>query len=195
MNATSEPAASIVITSLGHGNRTQGEFVELLTGAGLTLLVDVRRFPGSKRHPHMRKSELEAALPVAGIEYRHAVDLGGYRDPAPGSLHDGLPDEASRGYADHMDGPVFRRAYARLLELGAQRPTAIMCAEMAPTHCHRALLCDYLVLHGVRVVHLLAPGRAETHVVNPRAARRDDGGLLYRAPDAGQLGLFGGLGA
>ena len=195
MSGSPEPAAPIVITSLGHGNRTQGEFVELLESAGLTLLVDVRRFPGSKRHPHMRKAELQVALPAAGIEYRHAVDLGGYRDPRPDSPHDGLPDDAARGYADHMEGPVFRRACARLLELGAKRPTAIMCAEMAPTHCHRALLCDHLVLHGVRVVHLLAPGRAEAHVVNPRAARRDDGRLLYRAPDAGQLGLFGCLGA
>lgn len=186
--------APILVTSLGHGNRTQGELVELLRGAGLELLIDVRRFPGSKRHPHMRKAELEVALPAAGFEYRHAVDLGGYRDPCPDSPHDGLLDDASRGYADHMQTPLFRRAFLRLLELAAQRRTAIMCAEMAPTHCHRAFLCDALLVHGARVEHLLAPGRVEPHALHPRAQPRDDGGLLYRAPDAGQASLFGASG-
>lgn len=189
-SAQDAPRAPVVLTTLGHGHRSQADLLALLRGAGLLRLVDVRRYPASRRHPHMNRDSLAAALAEGGVEYRHAESLGGYRQPRPDSLHDGLDDEALRGYADHMETPVFRRALAHLLELAAQRPTAVMCAESAPTHCHRALLSDACVNAGARVVHLLDATHRVEHVLHPRARRRPDGALHYRAPDAFQLGLF-----
>jgi len=183
-------APPVTVTTLGHGHRSHAELLALLAAGGVRLLVDVRRYPASRRQPHMNKATLAAALAEAGVEYRHAEDLGGYRTPRVDSPHDGLPDEALRGYADHMRTAAFRRALEHLLLLAAQAPTAILCAETSPQHCHRALLSDALLVRGARVLHLLAADHVEAHALHPCARVEPDGHLLYRAADAGQLDLF-----
>ena len=77
-------------------------------------LVDVRRYPVSRRHPQFGRERLAAALHEAGIAYVHELDLGGHRDPHPDSPNTGLPEGAFRGYADHMATPAFAAALARV---------------------------------------------------------------------------------
>src|SRR4051794_30113641 len=43
----------MTIYTVGHGTRTTEELVAVLRGAGVGRLIDVRRHPGSKRHPHL----------------------------------------------------------------------------------------------------------------------------------------------
>ena len=175
--------------SLGHSTRTLAEFVELCRTHEVRRVVDVRRYPVSRRHPHFAKETLALELPRAGIHYVHLVDLGGHREPRPDSRHTALVDGAFRGYADHMETPAFGAALAHLVTLARERRTALMCAEARPDDCHRKLLCDRLVASGVEVLHALD----ETHVEAHRPAREavlEHGRLVYRAPQ--QLGLFDG---
>jgi uncharacterized protein (DUF488 family) len=152
------------------------------------LLVDVRRFPVSRRHPQFSRDALAAALDAAGIAYRHEPDLGGHREPRPDSPNTGWRNAAFRGYADHMATPAFAEALARLL--AAPPRTAVMCAEGDPARCHRQLIADALVARGIAVQHLLAPGRAETHLLNPRARVGPDGTLSYPGTAGRQPSLF-----
>ena len=64
---------------VGHGAASQAEVTKLLRDAGVTCLVDVRRYPGSRTHPHVGREALARWLPMAGIGYRWEERLGGRR--------------------------------------------------------------------------------------------------------------------
>jgi uncharacterized protein (DUF488 family) len=181
------PAAAPVVWSLGHSTRTLAEFVALCRVHEVRRIVDVRRYPTSRRHPHFAKDSLALALPREGLHYVHLVDLGGHREPRPDSRHTALVDGAFRGYADHMETPAFAAALAHLMTLARERRTAVMCAEARPDDCHRKLLCDRLVALGVEVLHARDEHTVEPHRLAP-AAELERGQLVYRAPH--QPGLF-----
>jgi len=167
-----------VIFTVGHSIRPQNELIAILEEARVKLLVDVRRFPGSRRHAQFGKEALSAGLSAAGIAYRHEPDLGGRREPRPDSPHTAWRVAGFRGYADHMASPEFRAALERLIAQ-QQTPTAVMCAEAVPWKCHRQLIADALVARAVEVVHLLGPGQRQPHVLSPAAVLRGDGALVY----------------
>jgi len=173
-----------VIYTVGHSTRPQQELIAILKAAGVELLVDVRRFPGSRRHPQFGKEALRAGLAREGIAYRHEPDLGGRRDPRPDSPNTAWRVAAFRGYADHMASPEFRRALDRLVA-EPHVPTAVMCAEAQPSQCHRQLIADALVARGLEVVHLLAPGQRQVHVLSPAAVLRRDGTVAYASSRPG----------
>ena len=72
------------IFTVGHGRRDADELVAVLREAGAATLVDVRRFPGSRRNPQFNQRRLAETLEQAGIRYLHAVELGGRRSGEPG---------------------------------------------------------------------------------------------------------------
>ena len=166
------------ILTVGHSNHDESEFIELLQGAGIQLIADVRRYPGSRRQPHFERSALAALLREAGIDYRWLGEsLGGRRRPSPDSTNDGWESEQFRGYADHMQTDEFRRGLDRLETLASAGATAIMCAEAEPSRCHRGLLSDALLLRGWQVLHVLDSVATE-HVPSP-AMRTVDGRPVY----------------
>jgi uncharacterized protein (DUF488 family) len=170
-----------VIFTVGHSTRPQAELIAILEDAGIRLLVDVRRFPGSRRHPQFGKEALHAGLSAASIAYRHEPDLGGRREPRADSPNTAWRVGAFRGYADHMASPEFRAALERLVA-GAGVPTAVMCAEARPAQCHRQLIADAPVARGTEVVHLIAPGQRQAHVPHPAAVLDESGVVSYPAP-------------
>jgi uncharacterized protein (DUF488 family) len=164
-----------MLLTFGHGTATAEQMTELLRGAGVAVLIDVRTAPGSRRHPHVARAELERWLPEAGISYRWDKRLGGFRRPAPDS-----PDTAWR------EG--FLTAVDEVLAQARTDPTAVMCAESLWWRCHRRLLADFVTAaRGVPVRHLMHDGRIEEHRLSPGLRRRDDGLLVY---DAGQPTLL-----
>lgn len=176
-----------MIYTIGHGNREIGEFIEMLTSAGIQCLVDVRAYPASRRHPHFGRAALEASLPPAGMRYVWEGEaLGGRRKPSKDSPNIALRHPAFRAYADHMATQAFRAAAERLAETARAGPTAVMCAERLPWQCHRFLISDYLVAGGDEVVHLVNPGKRQAHRLNP-VARPRDGHLVYDAGTQGKL--------
>ena len=167
------------IWTVGHSTRPIEELIEALASFEIKVLVDVRSFPGSRRYPHFNREQLKASLAAAGIEYRHFPELGGRRRVRPDSLNMAWRNESFRGYADYMETDDFRTAVARLLDIARTRRTAIMCAEAVWWRCHRSLISDYLKAKGVEVIHIMAPGRSESHPYTS-AARIVNGELSYR---------------
>jgi uncharacterized protein (DUF488 family) len=166
----------VTVFTIGHGVRSAEGLIETLAEAGVRTLVDVRRFPGSRRNPQFNQAPLAATLAVAGIGYRHAVELGGRLSGEPGEERFGcIRVAAFRSYAARMGTTAWQEALAE--ELAQQQPMCFMCAETVPWRCHRKLISDLLVARGHTVVHLLAPGRHEHHRLSSEADARD--GALY----------------
>lgn len=170
------------VFTVGHSNLESADLLALLRSADISALVDVRRFPVSKRHPQHARPMLEHALRGAGIGYTFlGSELGGKLEPVlpiERSENRALREPASRAYADALDSPAFQSGLARLEALARARPTAVMCAERDWRQCHRRILSDVLVANGFRVFHL-APGPArEPHALDPQA-RVADGRLTY----------------
>src|SRR2546425_6850769 len=155
--------SSRTIWTIGHSTRSLGEFVVLLGEHRVQFLADIRRFPTSQRVPWTAKASLAKALSEGGIGYEHFEDLGGFRKPLPGSVNTAWRNLGFRGYADYMASTEFSGALNRLIVVAAERRTAIMCAEAVPWKCHRSLLSDALLVHGVRVIHILSPGKTDDH--------------------------------
>jgi uncharacterized protein (DUF488 family) len=177
----------VTVFTIGHSTRPIADFIALLTAAAVECVVDVRRFPGSRRQPQYNSEALARSLAAAGIEYRHMPALGGRRGARAGnepSPHTLWREEGFRNYADYAETPEFRRAFAELLDLARRRSIAIMCAEAVWWRCHRRIIADYLLAAGIDVMHIL-DGKIEPARLTPDAVVRADGSLLYREP-----GLF-----
>ena len=165
----------MTLFTIGHGTAPAEEFAALLRGFEVERLVDVRTAPGSKRHPHFRREEMERWLPAAGVTYRWEKDLGGFRKPDPASTNTALRHPAFRGYADHMRSADFWRALDRVLAETAEATTTVMCSESVWWRCHRRLLSDAAVLvRGSDVVHLMHNGRSQPHRLTDGARRERD---------------------
>lgn len=173
------------VFTIGHGARELAALVAVLEEASVTVLVDVRRYPGSRHHPQFGRRSLENALATAGIGYEWQGEaLGGRRPRQPETRHPALHDAGLAGYADHMDSTEFRTAVDALVaraEAG-ERP-AVMCAETKWWQCHRMLVADALEMRGVTVVHLLEVGRRERYRPHATVRRGDDGWPVYDVPD------------
>lgn len=147
--------------TVGHGTRPIDELLEVLAEAGVRTLVDVRRFPSSRRHPQFNQPALAAALEGAGIAYRHAVELGGRRSGEPGEERFAcIRVAAFRSYAARMAAQEWQDALAAAL---AEPEPCFMCAETLWWRCHRRLIAELLHARGHEVVHLLRPGHSERH--------------------------------
>jgi uncharacterized protein (DUF488 family) len=177
------------IFTVGHGSRTLDELVAMLDAAGVARLVDVRRYPGSRRFPHFGRDALAEALPRTGIAYDfRGDDLGGRRAPsAQGSRHPAWRDPSFRAYADYMDTPAFRDALARLEGSAVREPLAFMCAERLWCQCHRRLVADALALRGAEVIHLLSASERRPHVLHPDLRAGEDGFPVYDLHITGDL--------
>lgn len=167
------------IYTIGHSTRTLDELVALLRDHGVTRLADIRRYPGSRRHPHFSREALEVSLPHEGILYEHFEALGGRRKPLPHSENEAWENDQFRGYADYMGTKEFHTAVDRLLQ--TDRETAYMCAEAVPWRCHRNLLSDELVRRGIDVVHIVGPGKTQPHALSGMA-RLEKNRVIYPLP-------------
>ncbi len=160
-------AQSKIIWTIGHSNRTIEEFISLLHSFEITLLADVRHFPGSKKFAHFNKEALKLSLNTAGIEYMHFIELGGRRKPLPDSKNSAWRLAAFRGYADHMQTKEFKNAFELLKETAFAKRTAIMCSEAVWWSCHRSLISDRLKADGWQVQHIMALGKSQNILLHP----------------------------
>ena len=169
----------MLIWTLGHGTRSLDEFLAVLGAWQIEAVADVRRFPGSRKHPHFGGDALAQSLAQAGLGYRWLPGLGGRRRPAPDTPNGGWRNESFRGYADHLASAEF--AVDALLELAARARTTLLCAETLWWRCHRALISDVLRLRGIEVVHIVDATHSSSHSYTA-PARIVDGRLTYPAP-------------
>lgn len=141
------------IFTIGYEGTTVPEFVAALHKAGIERVIDVRALPLSRR-PGFSKSALSAALKEAGIEYVHLKALG---TPAEGraAARAGRHSDLRRIYAGQLELPEAMAQGAQMLELAREKPSALLCMEREPAHCHRTLLLE-AVAPDAEVTHLYA---------------------------------------
>jgi uncharacterized protein (DUF488 family) len=163
------------VRTIGHGTKPASELIETLRLGCVETLVDVRRYPGSRRSPHFNGPALATALADVGVAYVHSADLGGRRSGVAGEERFGcLRVAAFASYAAWMSTPAWQAALASALEL--PQP-CLMCAETLPWRCHRRLIADVLAARGHEIVHLVAPGETRGHRPFAESDFRD--GELY----------------
>jgi uncharacterized protein (DUF488 family) len=160
------------ILTIGHSTRTLEAFVELLRAHRVERVIDVRTIPRSRHNPQFNRDALAAGLRGVRIGYRHLRALGGLRHPRPDSPNTGWRNASFRGFADYMQTPDFAAGLERLLELAAEKRSAILCAEAVPWRCHRSLIADALVIRGIPVEHIMSGKRADPHSLTPFAKVR-----------------------
>jgi uncharacterized protein (DUF488 family) len=158
-----------VVYTVGHSTLPIEDFIARLRGHGVTLLVDVRKMPGSRRHPQFGRDALAHELSKAGIRYVHAPELGGFRKARPDSVNTGWRNASFQGYADYMQTPEFDAAVQPIIARAEEEKQALMCAESVPWRCHRSLLADALTVRGLRVEEIQSPKKTSEHALTPFA--------------------------
>ncbi|WP_068177592.1 DUF488 domain-containing protein [Mycobacterium sp. UM_CSW] len=154
-----------MLYTIGHGAKTADELTAALLRHAITLLVDVRSFPGSRRNPDVSKDAMPGWLNAAGIAYRHEPDLGGRRKPPATRLprDQWWENPAFANYAAHTRTPEFRAAYQRLLHDAEAGDVAIMCGEPTWWRCHRRIIADLATRDGHPVRHIMPNGSLAPH--------------------------------
>jgi uncharacterized protein (DUF488 family) len=173
----------VPLLTVGHGTDDRTRLAARLSAAGIACVVDVRRFPGSRRNPDVGRDSLAGWLPEAGMGYRWEERLGGRRRLPPGEpVADGWWTVAQfAAYAAHTRTPEFAAALDEVLAAAAEEPVAVMCSEFMWWRCHRRLVADVVVLaRGLPVTHVLPDGRLAPHRVSAGAVLGEDG--LVRWP-------------
>jgi uncharacterized protein (DUF488 family) len=169
--------------TIGHSTRSIDEFVALLRGSDVRLVVDVRTVPRSRTNPQYNKDTLPETLAQFQIGYEHIAALGGLR----GHKRDVAPDvngfwqnASFHNYADYALGETFHAGLARLRDIGHATTCATMCAEAVWWRCHRRIIADYLLAAGETVFHILGRGHIEPARMT-EGARTGPAGLTYPA--------------
>ena len=141
------------IFTIGYEGTTVPEFIAVLQKAGVERVIDVRALPLSRR-PGFSKTPLRGALEEAGIEYLHLKALG---TPADGrtAARAGRHADMARIYAGQLELPEAMAQSAQMLELAREKPSALLCMEREPAHCHRTLLVN-AVAPDAEVIDLFA---------------------------------------
>jgi len=141
------------IFTIGYEGSTVGEFLAALRAAGVERVIDVRALPLSRR-PGFSKTPLRLALEQAGIEYVHLKALG---TPSEGrtAARAGRHADMERIYAGQLQLPEAMAQSAQMLEMAREKPSALLCMEREPAHCHRTLLLDAVAVDA-EIVHLYA---------------------------------------
>lgn len=168
--------------TVGHSTRTIEAFVKLLQTAGVECVVDVRSIPRSRTNPQYNRDSLPASLAPYGIDYACIAELGGLRGKSrevPEDVNGYWQNQSFHNYADYTHSDAFDKGFAQLLELGARRTCAIMCAEAVWWRCHRRIIADYLLQHGKTVYHLMGEDRIEPARLSEAATPTDSGKLIY----------------
>ena len=166
------------VHTIGHSTRSIQDFIELLKAHRIEMLVDVRRWPMSKRHPHFNREALSLSLEKSGIGYYWRQDLGGFRKPSADSVNTAWRVATFRAYADFMLTESFEQIMQELEPIAIKHQIALMCAEAVPWRCHRQLLADAFLVREWSVLHIMDDGCNEHKL--PPFARPQGRRIIYR---------------
>jgi uncharacterized protein (DUF488 family) len=172
--------------TIGHSTRSLEDFIKVLGSAEIGLVADIRTVPRSRTNPQFNKDALPESLLAYQISYEHIAELGGLRGKArtvPPDVNGFWTNDSFHNYADYALSERFRAGLDRLVELGRERRSAMMCSEAVWWRCHRRLVADYLIARGETVFHIMGEGRLEPAKLTAGAVVQADGTVVY--PGAG----------
>jgi uncharacterized protein (DUF488 family) len=175
--------------TVGHSTLELEAFLRALVENGCRTLVDVRRYPGSRRHPQFGQARLFDSLAEVGIRGVWREGLGGRRVARKDSVNTGWRHESFRGYADYMQTPEFAAEIDWLMGLQDFDAAVVMCAEAVPWRCHRSLIGDAVLARGgvVEDLFVTAAGKSTTKAHAMTEFARVEGGRVWYP---GEAGLF-----
>jgi uncharacterized protein (DUF488 family) len=149
------------IFSIGHSNRSWNDFISLLLNNHVNILVDVRRYPGSRAYPQFNREEMAKQLKKEDITYVHEK-LGGRRRQLISAAgirynNNGWKNKSFKAYADYMISAYFKEGINEMLSLLANYGNlVVMCSEVVPWRCHRRMIADYLtMIEGISVFDII----------------------------------------
>ncbi len=175
----------VIVYTVGHSNRSLEELLRLLKRRGIELVIDVRRFPGSRKFPWFNRENLAHELSRIRVGYLWLGDkLGGFRRLGVDVEDTGgatcFTSPGFRAYALYVTtNPYAWEAVLRVEGLARSKRTALLCRERLPWHCHRKILSDILVLHGFTVYHIIDENRVIKHKPARCAKLLPDGRVIY----------------
>ncbi len=147
--------SSVPVYTLGHANRSLEELCRIVESLGAGLVVDVRRWPRSRRNPQFTREALEAACRERGIAYTWIPLLGGYRKPGPGAPTC-FRSPGFNAYLQHIARGEAQAALEQIVYPAMHGiVVVVLCAELHPWRCHRKIIADWLLIHGIRVIHVI----------------------------------------
>lgn len=142
-----------MIYTVGHGNKSIEELLQILKKDKIECLVDVRSYPGSRKYPHFNKENLQVTMKEHNIIYVHILDLGGRRNKKT-DKHTSIEVAAFASYACHMESEEFLEGYEDLKKIAKVCKTAYMCSETLWWKCHRRMISDRFEYDNWQVYHL-----------------------------------------
>jgi len=162
------------IFTIGHSTRSIPQFVDLLRVGQVSLVVDVRTVPRSRRNPQYNEDVLASELSEYQVGYTRIAALGGLRGRSPGvpqALNGLWENKSFHNYADYALSDEYSAGLTECLNLASGHRCAIMCDEAVWWRCHRRIIADYLLARGKTVLHLMGEDRVQ-------AARLTQGAVL-----------------
>jgi uncharacterized protein (DUF488 family) len=170
--------------TIGHSNRSFEEFVELLSGAEIRLVADIRKMPRSRANPQFNEDTLAKALARYDISYEHMAALGGLRGKTRTVARDVngyWENESFHRYADYALSTEFEAGLEHLIERGRTSRCAMMCSEAVWWRCHRRIVTDHLIARGETVFHIMGAGRVDPARITSGAVTQGGGQVIYPA--------------
>jgi uncharacterized protein (DUF488 family) len=174
--------------TIGHSTRSASELIDVLRAASVTRVVDIRSIPRSRTNPQFGIEVLPETLAGAGLDYVHLPALGGLRtnvEIAEEGTNAGWVRRSFRNYADYARTPSFRDGLHALLHMASGQTCAIMCAEAVWWRCHRRIVTDHVLAHGMAVVHLFTRTKSAPALLTPFAVVDAQAGVSYPVPERG----------
>lgn len=154
-----------IVYTIGHSNRPIENFIQILQFYKIETVADVRTIPASRHNPQYNKDALRNSLSREDISYIHLKGLGGLRHTTKASVNTAWENTSFRGYADYMQTTQFQENLDQLFHILKDKPTAIMCAEALPWHCHRSLIGDALLILHITVIDIINEKTTKPHLL------------------------------
>ncbi len=184
------------LMTIGHSTLPIASFLRALAENDCKLLIDVRRYPGSRKYPQYGQDQLFASLNLQGISGVWREELGGRLPALEESINTGWRNESFRGYADYMQTSTFAEQVDWPMGLPGLSVVVIMCAEAVPWRCHRSLIADAVLARGgaVEDVFVSPDGRSsrKPHRMSSFAQVKGPS-VFYPGPASKQADLMGML--
>ena len=155
----------IELMTAGYEGLSPDKFFALLLRCKVTMVVDVRELPISRR-PGFAKSALASALEGHGMKYVHMPSLGCPRDVRHAYREDGDWSRYTRSFKRYLETQL--PALRELSGLMVEERCCLLCFEEDYNFCHRCFVAERVasfVDSALRVFHLTGPveGRVVRH--------------------------------
>lgn len=182
-------SSQMTFFTVGHSNQPVERFLELLTFAEISLIVDVRRLPGSTRFPQFNEDTLRQTLNASKIGYERVEALTGRRNKSktvPDRVNGAWENQSFHNYADYALSSEFEGGLHRIEQLANTHTVALMCSESVWWRCHRRIISDWLLSRGHQVTHIMSGPSLVEAGLTPFAEIRD-GRVEYPAAEAKKI--------